>query len=79
MLDNLLYSIKIDSKNEIKVNTRLLLFLLGAFAETFLLSFVNNLNSKNKPYFTNEEIKIISELKTQEERWKKNLITNIMN
>ncbi len=46
LLSNLLHSIKIDSENEIKVNTRLLLFLLGAFAETFLLSFIRCINQR---------------------------------
>ena len=73
LLNNLLHSIKIDSENDIKVNTRLLLFLLGAFAETFLLSFINDLNSKNKPYFENEEIETIINLDTQEKKWEETI------
>ena len=73
LLNNLLHSIKIDSENDIKVNTRLLLFLLGAFAETFLLSFINGLNSKNEPYFENEGIETIISLDTQEKKWEETI------
>lgn len=73
LLNNLLHSIKIDSKNDIKINTRLLLFLLGTFAETFLLSFLNGLNSEHKPYFTNDEIEYIAKLDTQEKKWEQTI------
>lgn len=73
LLEKLLHSIKINSKNEINVNTRLLLFLLGAFAETFLLSFLNGLNSKGKAYFTENEIETIVNLDTQEKKWEETI------
>jgi hypothetical protein len=70
LLHNLLQSIKRDNKAHIRTNTRLLLFLLGTYAETFLNSFIYESHYKTKePYFTEEEIKQSLKFHKQEERW----------
>lgn len=73
LLNYLLHSIKINNQDEIKTNTRLLLFLLGAYAETFLLSFINDTGLGQKPYFSNKEIEDILALGTQEQKWEQTI------
>ena len=72
--DNLLYSllqaIKVSDKLTIKTNTRLLIFLLGAYTETFLNSFLYESHYDSKePYFSDLEIKGFNNIKEQEKRW----------
>jgi len=68
---NLLESIKKSNSTLIKTNTRLLTFLLGTFAETFLNSFIHESHYQTKkPYFESHEISDILNIQKQEERWK---------
>lgn len=70
LLQNLLQSIKKSDKPHIKTNTRLLIFLLGTYAETFLNSFLYELHYQTQnPYFTENEIRNILNIKEQEKRW----------
>ncbi len=70
LLQNLLKSIKKSDTPHIQTNTRLLTFLLGTYAETFLTSFIYESHYKTrKAYFTNDEINKFINIQEQNKRW----------
>ena len=70
LLQNLLKSIKKSDTLHMRTNTRLLTFLLGTYAETFLISFIYESHYETKKaYFTDDEINKFINIQEQNKRW----------